>query len=226
MTFFHFANCCVLAFSPYFMVYKYSALSEYSSLFQFLQAGGIYFVTQFCKLLTYATFFPSPDNYTISGYQHFVMNSGDLFDVVGLWLAINIVSGRGEVRFLVSGFSWAFAHSIASHLLPLFIGARKMAFSWAYVQRGIEANADMVFFIGLATFVWLSKRNDKNNIYRVAMGFVLVGWARTAILAYLQTQYNVVSWSLVAAKVIYASAYGLAALVTYSNLGYSTAKSL
>ncbi|CAD5205677.1 unnamed protein product [Bursaphelenchus okinawaensis] len=218
MTFFHFVNCCVLAFAPYFVVYKYSVLSEYSSLFQFLQAGGVYFFTQFCKLLTYATFFPAPDNFTASGFQHFLLNTGDLFDVVGLWLAINMATGRGEIRFLVSGFSWAFAHSVASHLLPLFIGARKMAFSWAYIQRGIEANADMAFYVGLATFVWLSKRNDKNNIYRIAMAFVLIGWAREGVLSFLQSQYNVVSWSLVISKVVYSVAYAASAL-TLSQLG-------
>lgn len=67
MTFFHFVNCAVLAFSPYFLIYKYSALSEYSTWFQCVHAGGVYFLTQFVKLLTYATFFPVPENYTVTG---------------------------------------------------------------------------------------------------------------------------------------------------------------
>jgi len=43
MTFFHFCNCLILAYAPYFIVYKYSALSEYSNIWKCGQAAlGIF----------------------------------------------------------------------------------------------------------------------------------------------------------------------------------------
>lgn len=62
MTFFHFANCVILAYAPYFITYKYSSLSEYSSIWKCAQASGVYFLTQFVKMMAFATFFPTTDS--------------------------------------------------------------------------------------------------------------------------------------------------------------------
>lgn len=43
MTFFHFCNCLILAYAPYFIVYKYSALSEYSNIWRCGQAASGFF---------------------------------------------------------------------------------------------------------------------------------------------------------------------------------------
>jgi hypothetical protein len=61
MTLFHFANCAALAFSPYFISYKYSGLSEYSSIWKCGQAAIVYLLTQLGKMLMLATFFPTSD---------------------------------------------------------------------------------------------------------------------------------------------------------------------
>jgi hypothetical protein len=66
MTFFHLINCLALAFAPFVITFKYSQLSEYSSIWQCLQASGFYFATQFIKLMVYATFFPAPESFNPS----------------------------------------------------------------------------------------------------------------------------------------------------------------
>lgn len=62
MTFFHFVNCVVLAYTPYFIAYRYSNLSDYTNVWKCIQAGLIYFITQFLKMMTVATFFPTSNN--------------------------------------------------------------------------------------------------------------------------------------------------------------------
>lgn len=62
MSFFHFVNCVVLAYAPYFISYRYSNLSDYTSVWKCIQAGIIYFVTQFFKMMAVATFFPTFTN--------------------------------------------------------------------------------------------------------------------------------------------------------------------
>lgn len=64
MTFFHFVNCIALAYSPYFIAYKYTGLSEYSSIWKCAYAALVYFLTQLVKMLVLATFFPASDGET------------------------------------------------------------------------------------------------------------------------------------------------------------------
>jgi hypothetical protein len=115
------------------------------------------------------------------------MNIGDIFDIVGLWLTINFLSGRGEIRMLVAGFAWGFSHALSTHFIPLVIGARKSAFSWAYIQRGLESNLDLVFFVAFATLVWLSKSTKRHGaastIYQLAWVWLTVALSRNTIFA-------------------------------------------
>lgn len=115
------------------------------------------------------------------------MNIGDVFDIVGLWLTINFLYGRGEVRLLVAGFSWGFSHALSTHFIPLVIGARKSAFSWVHVQRGLESNLDLIFFIAFATLVWLSKSTKRHGtaalIYQLTLVWLTVALARNTIFA-------------------------------------------
>jgi hypothetical protein len=64
---------------------------------------------------------------------------------------------------MVSGFSWGFSHALSTHFIPLVLGARKSAFTWAYIQRGFESNLDLVYFIAFATLVRLSKSTKKHT---------------------------------------------------------------
>ncbi|KAI6172665.1 hypothetical protein M3Y98_00998700 [Aphelenchoides besseyi] len=222
MTFFHFANCAVLAFAPYVICYKYSALSEYASIWQCCQAAGIYFATQFIKLLTYATFFPAPETFTPSTFQYFIMNIADVYDVVGMWLAISVIYGRGEVRFLVTGFSWAFAHSLASHFLPLILGARKSAFQWGYIQRGLESNLELPFYVAMATLVWLSKSTKRQDtagltINRFSWLLLAVVLSRNPTFSILENVYNVHSWRLLGVKAAFSAFVALSTISTYSQ---------
>lgn len=108
------------------------------------------------------------------------MNIADVYDIVGLWLTINFLYGKGEIRFLVAGFSWAFSHALSTHFIPLIIGARKAAFSWIYVQRSLESNLDLIFFTALATLVWLSKSTKRHGTLAVANKLAYV-WLAVAL---------------------------------------------
>lgn len=78
MTFFHFANCVILAYAPYFIAYKYSSLSEYSSIWKCAQASAVYLLTQFIKMMVLATFFPTTDT--------------EDFDLISVWIVFKIMA--------------------------------------------------------------------------------------------------------------------------------------
>ena len=58
MTLYHFANCLALAYTPYYLTYKYMGLSEYGAFWKVGQASLMYILTQLAKMLFLATFFP------------------------------------------------------------------------------------------------------------------------------------------------------------------------
>lgn len=61
MTFFHFGNCILLAYAPFFITFKYSSINEYTSIWKCAQAALVYFFAQFVKMMALATFFPATD---------------------------------------------------------------------------------------------------------------------------------------------------------------------
>lgn len=50
-----------------------------------------------------------------------VVNFGAFVDISGV---------SGDLRFLVTGFGWATAELICTRLVPFWIGARGVEFSW------------------------------------------------------------------------------------------------
>ncbi|KAH7731399.1 seven transmembrane domain protein [Aphelenchoides avenae] len=175
MSFFHFANCVILAYAPYLIAYKYSGLSEYGSIWKCAQAALIYFITQFIKMLTFATFFPASDVDGFDPVSELVKSGADILDVLGLHIAISYwLSGKGEVRFLAAGLGWAAAHSLASYLVGFVVGARTSAFHWKYIQAALESNVDLVFYFCMAALVWLFNRSDLSAAIKRLVGLLLL----------------------------------------------------
>ncbi len=54
------------------------------------------------------------------------------------------LAGKSEIRFLAAGLGWAAADSLASRLIPFWVGARAPGFNWKYTQMGLESNFDLV----------------------------------------------------------------------------------
>uniref|UniRef100_A0A0N5AJH1 BOS complex subunit TMEM147 n=1 Tax=Syphacia muris TaxID=451379 RepID=A0A0N5AJH1_9BILA len=161
MTFFHFVNCLALAYGPYFIGYRYSGLSEYSSIWKCAQASIAYFITQLGKMLILATFFPASDSENFEVFPELLKNGADLFDLIGLHIVIAyLVAGKSEVRFMTAGLGWAFAHSVATRFLSFWVGARGTAFHWKFIQMAFESNIDLIFYIALAALVWSISRKD------------------------------------------------------------------
>ncbi|KHN87842.1 Transmembrane protein [Toxocara canis] len=221
MTFFHFVNCIALAYAPFFIAYKYSGLSEYSSVWRCAQAALVYFLTQLGKMLVLATFFPASDGEGFDLVPELMKSSADIFDVIGLHVVITyLMAGKSEVRFLAAGLGWAFAHSVASRMVGFWVGARATAFHWKFIQMALESNIDLVFYIAMPALVWLFSRNDLHaGMKRVVI--VLLTFCVFHVFVY---QAGVVylglrSWLLLSVKAALTAGLAAATLVSYSSLG-------
>ncbi|KAI1729470.1 putative membrane protein (DUF2053) domain-containing protein [Ditylenchus destructor] len=237
MTLFHFGNCAILAYAPYFIAYKYSSLSEYSNWWKCAQAALVYFLTQFLKMMTLATFFPATGSNVEFGQMEgveierfnlvseLIRNSVDVVDVIGLHVAMSyFLTGKGEVRFLTAGLGWAGAHSLASYLLSLFVGSRSTGFHWSYIQTAMQSNIDLLFYMSMAALVWLFNRKDIAANLRRLVGLLLVICIFHDVI-YQLFYFKVLlrSWSLISAKAAFAIALTVMTTFSYATLGHNGA---
>ncbi|KAK3859814.1 hypothetical protein Pmani_037248 [Petrolisthes manimaculis] len=157
MTIFHFGNCIALAYGPYFLTYKYSGMPEYGAFWKCAQVAGMYMLTQLCKMLLLATFFPMaegpPEDSSLT--TELVKTTVDFGDIMGLSLVMHRIPGSGHIKVLITGLGWAAADLVLTRALPLWVGARGLEFDWKYIQISLDANISLVHHLNVALLVWL-----------------------------------------------------------------------
>uniref|UniRef100_A0A914CDJ8 BOS complex subunit TMEM147 n=1 Tax=Acrobeloides nanus TaxID=290746 RepID=A0A914CDJ8_9BILA len=177
-------------------------------------------------MMALATFFPTADTEEFDMLSEFVKNNADLIDLLGLHLAISyLLSGKGEVRFLSAGLGWAAAHSIASYALFFFVGARTTAFHWKYIQTALESNIDLVFYLSMATLVWLFNRSDLNvSTRRLVYALLAFCIFHSFIYEVLYYKFLIRSWQFLITKAVLTGALGVLTTMSYSGIYISQNK--
>merc|ERR550525_214318 len=117
-------------------------------------------------MLFLATFFPMSDveeeegEHKFDFFNDFLRATVDMADLVGIYLVMSRVAGRGSVKVLVAGLGWGFAELVLTRLVFLWVGARGVEFDWKYIQKSFDANISLLHFISLSGLVWMwTKRN-------------------------------------------------------------------
>ncbi|XP_067932478.1 BOS complex subunit TMEM147-like [Watersipora subatra] len=166
MTFFHLLNCVALSYVPYVITYKAAGLSEYSAHWKCVQAGGMYFLVQFVKMLILATFFPETDSDNLDIVGEMLRCSVDVGDLVGLSFIMNQLTVKGPIKFTCVAVGWATAEFVMTRLLPFWTGARGTEFDWIYIRMSLETNILLFQHIAAAALVWLYSRRDLAQRHR------------------------------------------------------------
>ncbi len=76
----------------------------------------------------------------------------DLADLLGIYLIMQRVSGKGMVKVMVAGLGWAFAELLFTRVIALWVGARGIEFDWRYMQKSLDANISLVSTTATAYF--------------------------------------------------------------------------
>ncbi|KAL1238938.1 Phospholipase A2 group XV [Trichinella spiralis] len=185
MTFYHLLNCLVLTFAPFAICYRCTGLAEYCSK---------------RKCVAAATFFPTTDQEGVQfhPFPELMKAMVDVLDVIGLYVVINRNwSGKGDARFLAAGLGWSSADSLATRVVPFWTGARGTTFSWKYIQMCLESNYNLVYYVALATFLWLWTRREIPTFMKIALRSILTFAVFKAFLKDLLMQYyGISSWIL------------------------------
>jgi len=221
MTFFHFCNCVALAYVPFVIVYKCSGLAEYSAFWKCIQAGAAYLVTQLCKMMFLATFFPASDAPTgqFDVVGEFLKSTVDLSDLLGLYLIMTKITGKGQLKFMTAGVGWALAELIATGFWPLWVGARGIEFDWKYIQMSLGANVSLVQHISTAALVWLYGRTDlSKSSVPVVLALLALTSYQPLLLQLLVHVLSCAPWTLLVLRTVYATLVGLLTVQLYSSL--------
>lgn len=221
MTLFHFGNCIALAYFPYLILYKNSKLSEYSSFWPCVKAGGVYMVTQLCKMVILATFFPTYEVPVgrIDLHGELMKGAVELFDLVGLFFIISQQIGRGDLKILVAGMGWAMAELVSMRLLPLWVGARGTEFSWKYLQLSFEANISLAHHVIMAMLIWMWTRNNlEKSVLPLIVSLLLLCSSKQTLLELVGTMFHFTSFGLLGISFGLTAAIGLLSTYLYINL--------
>ncbi|KAI8775452.1 transmembrane protein 147 [Biomphalaria glabrata] len=219
MTFFHFGNCVALAYVPYVIVYKCSGLAEYSAFWKCVQAGGAYLITQLCKMMLLATFFPSTES--VSGgldvTGEFFKSTVDIADLIGLHIVMSKFAGKGQLKFMIAGMGVATAELAVTRFLPLWMGARGVEFDWKYIQMSLDSNISLISHISVAMLVWLYSRSDlQKSSLPIVITLLALSCYRPLIVEYNSVQaVGLGSWMLLLAKASFTSVVALISLQMY-----------
>merc|ERR1712004_384637 len=120
----------------------------YGAFWKVGQASLMYILTQLAKMLFLATFFPMSELEEEEGahkfdfFNDFLRATVDMADLVGIYLVMSRVSGKGSVKVLIAGLGWAFAELVLTRLVTLkvlreIIRIPRLVFLWVGA-RGVE----------------------------------------------------------------------------------------
>eukprot|EP00240_Pyramimonas_obovata_P014352 CAMPEP_0118924680 /NCGR_PEP_ID=MMETSP1169-20130426/2707_1 /TAXON_ID=36882 /ORGANISM="Pyramimonas obovata, Strain CCMP722" /LENGTH=222 /DNA_ID=CAMNT_0006865811 /DNA_START=74 /DNA_END=740 /DNA_ORIENTATION=+ len=155
MPVFHLVNCAALTFGPHAVYYYATPLCEYRVVPTMVRGIATYFMTFFAKLICLAAFVSSSDSTAFNPTQEILQAGIGMLDCIGLYYALSRSSGPAlSDKIQAVGLGWALADSVLNRLAPL-MGAKSPEFSWAYLQAGGHANANLIVSVSFATVVSL-----------------------------------------------------------------------
>jgi len=229
MTFYHFGNCIALAYVPFYLAYKHSGLSEYGAFWKCIQTGFLYALTQLCKMLILATFFPVPGGQDLAQESlpmakspvalEFFKASIDLADLIGMYIALSRIPGRGHSKILTAGIGWGTAELVLTRFLAIWVGAKGVEFNWRYIQMSLDANICLVQHISAAALVWLWSRHDVKPVYYpVVLALAIVGSYKNLIVDVFVIYSHVDQWTSLLLKAILTGFLSFLTLRVYSTV--------
>merc|ERR1719230_924759 len=180
-------------------------------------------------MLFLATFFPMSDmeepeetgEHKFDFLTDFLRATVDIADLVGIYLVMSRVAGKGSVKVLVAGLGWGFAELVLTRLVFLWVGARGGEFDWKFIQKSFEANISLLHFISVASLVWMwTKRNTSHGPGVTGVLSLVLGLAcyKGLIVSGAAAVLELGSWARLARDAVMTSCLALVSLQLYLGL--------
>jgi len=178
-------------------------------------------VTQLCKMLILASFFPMSDlqDNKIDIIGEFMKSTMDLADLIGFHIIMTKIPGRGDMKILIAGLGWASAEFLTTKLIPLWVGAKGIEFDWKYTQMSLDSNISLAHYLAVALLIWLLGRTDlQRSFFPVVVLLLGLASYRPLVLELVTYLFGFASWTLLAMKTLYTGVIGALGLQMYLGL--------
>jgi len=160
MTFYHFINCLFLTFTPMVLLYKFSSLSEYGTIWRAGVGVLAYVCTQVVKLVTIAAVMtPNP-------------LLSHLIDLLGMyWFLVNQNKASiASVKILSIALGWSLGESVFTRLVDFYLNARSLQFDSSHLLSATEANIHLLQNISVCALLWQWNRSG----HKVSIALIMV----------------------------------------------------
>lgn len=176
--------------------------------------------TQLAKMLMLATFFPENDSDMGSDLiGEFLKTTVDLADLIGLYIVLAGIPGKGHNKVLTAGIGWATAEVLLSRALLLWVGARGAEFDWKYIQKCLDSNISLIQHIATTALIWLWSRHDlKSNLRPIVTGLLLFSSYKVMLLELFGKFLLAGPWLALLIKALVTMAVGGMTLTIYAGL--------
>merc|ERR1719266_2274947 len=149
----------------------------------------------------------------------------DLADLIGLYVVIQKVAGKGQVKVLVAGLGWAFAELVLTRVIFLWVGARGIEFDWKYIQNSFDANINLIHYVTLSCLVWLWTRRDiQKSVVPVLIILAVMCSYKTLVLDWIVDSFALGSWTALSYKALATVSLALVTLQMYVGMTALTDK--
>eukprot|EP01129_Flabellula_baltica_P007052 TRINITY_DN2703_c0_g1_i1.p1 TRINITY_DN2703_c0_g1~~TRINITY_DN2703_c0_g1_i1.p1 ORF type:complete len:220 (-),score=28.37 TRINITY_DN2703_c0_g1_i1:13-672(-) len=182
MTYFHFINCVALTFIPPIILYKAKRLSGKGGFNVLTSAFFFYLATQFIKLLLEGTLPPAIEDSFDVKREFF----GILLTSLDFMAIYYMFTFRFANEMLLAGLGWAVSESLVKRMIPLWIEARGLEFDPKFMIVAIDANIYLLFYISLATVIFILYKNTDNNLPLMTKVILMTMLALQPTISFLQ----------------------------------------
>merc|ERR1712179_71315 len=149
----------------------------------------------------------------------FLKTTVDLVDLIGIYVVIQRIAGKGQVKVLVAGVGWAFAELVLTRVIFLWVGARGIEFDWKYIQKSLDANISLVHYLTVACLIWLWIKRDVNKkVLPIIVFLIGISSYKTLMLDSMVTAFALGPWMALFYKTIMTLCLGVITLQLYIGI--------
>ncbi|SOV14647.1 conserved membrane protein, unknown function [Plasmodium sp. gorilla clade G2] len=169
MALFHFVNCSLATFIPYYIIYDGFKLSKNVGATKlFFLVCFYYIISQILKLFALA--FCSIGLFQSMNLFNIIFQElANIIDLAGIYYILSHKHTNSinlNERILSVGLSWGFYESLATNFFPFLIGGKSLEFSLKHIYRSISANTFLFSNLSKTCllFMWMKNTSGKTKI--------------------------------------------------------------
>jgi hypothetical protein len=154
----------------------------------------------------------------------------DVIDLLGIYLCLTKFSSRSErdaskIKVLSTVVGWGMMEVVSTRVVPLWVTARGVEFSWVSLLTGLDANITLVYLAATVALLWLWSRPDLNQtLLPLLLGLLLSLWYTPLLLYLLTTSLDPALWVLRATRLGVGLVGGVITLLLFGAMSNGKSK--